>query len=172
MTEQADDHPAAWDEQRLLRGCVVERTRGSGPGGQRRNKVATGVRVRHEPTGLVAEAGERREPEANRRVAVFRLRVLLALEVRVGRAERVGPSALWRSRCVGGRVSINPEHADFPAVLAEMLDVLAMKGWDLGEAAGAWGGTGSQWVKVLKAEPRALEKLNAERVAVGLGRLR
>ncbi|MEM6394489.1 MAG: peptide chain release factor-like protein [Planctomycetota bacterium] len=165
----ADEHPAGWAEARLLRECVVERTRGSGPGGQRRNKVATGVRVRHEPTGLVAEAGERREPEANRRMAVFRLRVLLALEVRV---KRVGPTALWRSRCSGGKVSISSGHADFPAVLAEILDVLAMKGWQLREASEDWGGTASQWVKVLKAEPRAFERLNAERAVVGLGRLR
>ncbi|MEM1212315.1 MAG: peptide chain release factor-like protein [Planctomycetota bacterium] len=169
MSSTMEEHPAAWEEARLLRACVVERTRGSGPGGQRRNKVATGVRVRHEPTGLVSEAGERREPEANRRTAVFRLRVLLALEVRV---QRAGASALWRSRCQSGRLSISPEHVDFPAVLAEMLDVLAMHGWQLRETADAWGGTPSQWVKVLKAEPRALDKLNAEREKAGLKRLR
>lgn len=34
------------------RDCTIERIRGSGPGGQNRNKVASCVRVTHKPTGI------------------------------------------------------------------------------------------------------------------------
>lgn len=34
------------------RDCIIERIRGSGPGGQNRNKVASCVRVTHKPTGI------------------------------------------------------------------------------------------------------------------------
>ena len=34
------------------RECVIERIRGSGPGGMNRNKVASCVRVTHKPTGV------------------------------------------------------------------------------------------------------------------------
>ncbi len=39
--------------------CEVEATRGSGPGGQHRNKVETGVRITH-PSGVVALATRHR----------------------------------------------------------------------------------------------------------------
>jgi protein subunit release factor B len=44
-----------------------------GPGGQHRNRVATGVRLVHRPSGLVVTATERRSQAANRRVAFERL---------------------------------------------------------------------------------------------------
>ena len=40
--------------------CRFEALRRSGPGGQNRNKVETGVRYYHEASGLVGEATERR----------------------------------------------------------------------------------------------------------------
>lgn len=44
----------------------IERIRGTGPGGQRRNKVATCVRLTHLPTGLVVTADCRTQPESMR----------------------------------------------------------------------------------------------------------
>ena len=56
--------------------------RRSGPGGQHRNKVSTAVVITHRPTGVRAEANERRSQAENHREAVRRLRVRLAVEVR------------------------------------------------------------------------------------------
>ena len=67
------------DEQ-LIAQCRVETLRGSGPGGQHRNKVETAVIITHEPSGLRAEASERRSQEKNRAEAVRRLRVKLAID--------------------------------------------------------------------------------------------
>ena len=52
-------HPSALESEILLRGCTERRVRRSGPGGQHRNKVETGVVLRHESTGVEAEASER-----------------------------------------------------------------------------------------------------------------
>jgi protein subunit release factor B len=43
-----------------------------GPGGQHRNKVATGVRLVHRPSGFVVTATERRSQTANRDMAFAR----------------------------------------------------------------------------------------------------
>ena len=49
-----------------------------GPGGQHRNKSATGVRLTHRPTGTVVTATERRSQSQNRAAALVRLRARLA----------------------------------------------------------------------------------------------
>src|SRR3954452_9997130 len=121
-------HPASRSPEVLVRECETRFTRRSGPGGQNRNKVETAVVLRHRPTGLVAEASERRTQGENRDRALFRLRLAMALGIR-GPFEG-GPSSLWLSRCRGGRLAVNPSHDDFPSILAEALDALAAHGDD------------------------------------------
>ena len=67
----------------LARQCEFEFYRASGPGGQHRNKVETAVRVRHLPTGVRAQASERRSREQNRTEALRRLAALLEKRSRV-----------------------------------------------------------------------------------------
>lgn len=160
-----DFHPAALDPDRLLGECEQRFTRRSGPGGQNRNKVETAVILRHRPTGLSAEASERRTQGENREQALFRLRLLLALEVR--RPADGSPSELWRSRCRGGRIAVNPAHVDYPALLAEALDVVAALDDDARAAAETLGCSTTQLVNLLRDEPRALLSINARRAAAG-----
>jgi hypothetical protein len=163
-----DLHPAALAAEQLLRQCETERLRRSGPGGQRRNKVETGVRVRHQPTGIVAEACQRRSQAENRQVALLRLRLRLALEVRRPLAPGQPPSRLWRSRLSAGRISVNPAHEDFPTLLAEALDRIAAHQADVKPAAEALFCTPSQLIKLLKKEAHALPLVNRWRCEQGL----
>lgn len=63
----------------LLAECDVETLKGSGPGGQHRNKTETAVRLFHRPTGLRSQASERRSQGQNMGVALERLRALLTV---------------------------------------------------------------------------------------------
>ncbi|GAB4834137.1 hypothetical protein Ancab_032400 [Ancistrocladus abbreviatus] len=69
------------DEQ-LMSQCEMETFKASGPGGQHRNKRESAVRLKHLPTGIIAQAVEDRSQHKNRASALARLRVLLALKVR------------------------------------------------------------------------------------------
>ncbi len=165
-------HPAGLDDAALLARCERTFGRASGPGGQHRNKVETAVRLVDQPTGLTSQASERRSQAQNQAVALRRLRLKLAIEVRSTEPPPAGGSKMWRSRCRGGRVSVNTEHADYPTLLAEALDGLAHAGWSTPDAAKGLGVTGSQLVKLIAQCPAALAALNDRRSTAGLPKLR
>jgi hypothetical protein len=155
-----NNHPAAAGAEQLIAECDVRLLRRSGPGGQHRNKVETAVSLHHLPTGVRAEAAERRSQAQNRTMALFRLRVNLALEVRHARGPDYLPSPLWQSRCRGGTLKLSSEHDDFPALLAEALDVLAAMDFEPKPAAALLLCSPSQLVRLLKLDPRALALVN------------
>jgi hypothetical protein len=168
MTEK---HPVTLEIDALLQQCQVRRTRHSGPGGQHRNKVETAIEITHLPSGIVTFAAERRSQEQNRQVAIGRLRRLLAVRIRsVGNSEVI-PSALWQSRCRHQKIACNEHHADFPVMIAEALDAIDAKEFDVKKAAAALGCSTSQLVRFIASVPEALDAVNAERTRRGLHRL-
>lgn len=171
-------HPAALPIDALMKDVEFRTTRGPGPGGQHRNKSDTMVRLTHRPTAIHAQAGERRSQDLNRVEAIHRLRLNLALRHRDAVAANpsatnaVEPSELWRSRTKGGRLIVSAAHEDFPALLAEALDLLARLEDDVPAAARTLGVTTSQLVRFLAREPAALAELNHRRTAHGKPPLR
>ena len=161
------DHPAALDDDHLLAECDQKFMRRSGPGGQNRNKVETAVVLHHRPSGLIAEANERRSQVENRQEALRRLRIDLAITVRRPVDPLAPPSPLWRSRLKGGRIALSPTHVDVPAILAEAIDVWADRDGDLKAAGDVLGCTPSQLIKLFKLEPKVFTAVNRARAARG-----
>ncbi len=65
---------AALDDEALRAACDETTFIGGGPGGQHRNKTASGVRLVHAATGVTVTATERRSQAQNRSAALLRLR--------------------------------------------------------------------------------------------------
>jgi len=76
------------DRESLEQACEVTFFVAGGPGGQHRNRVETGVRLTHRPTGLVVTATERRSQSANREVAFERLARKLEARQRIRKPRR------------------------------------------------------------------------------------
>src|SRR5438445_4553095 len=76
---------ATWanlSDRQLLAQCALDTYRASGPGGQKRNKTSSAVRLRHPPSGLIVIAEESRSQHENRARALKRLRQALYLKLR------------------------------------------------------------------------------------------
>ena len=152
-------HPATWEPKQLLAACDSKRQRRSGPGGQHRNKVETAVILTHRASQIQGQASERRSQQENKKVALFRLRVNLAIGIR-SEEPPSSPSELWQQRCQAGRISISCTHPDFPILLAEVLDLCQANGGDLKTVANQLATTISQLIRFLKLEPRAFQLVN------------
>ena len=168
--------------EKLEERCRFETLRRSGPGGQNRNKVETGARFYHLSTGLVGEATERRYQGVNRRVALERLRLKLALTQRA--PVELLPSTAdlperprdyadfhWYARLQGDKIRAATDSFDFPILVAEFFDVYAACENDLRRAATVLRTTPSQIVRLLASCPQALERLNVLREQMGAKRL-
>lgn len=164
-------HPAALEPAELLKACDESRTRRSGPGGQHRNKVETAVVLVHRSTGIAAEASERRSQAENRRVALERLRLKLALDHRTP-ATASGPSELWLSRTRGRQLVISPDHDDYPTLVAEALNQLQVAQFEIAPVAEKLGVSGTQLVGLFRKVPAVWVTLNKHRLALGLPALK
>lgn len=156
-------HPAGFADELLLSQCLVRKVRTQGPGGQHRNKTETGIELLHEPTGVRAQATERRSVGENMPHALRRLRLALAVEVRLPVPLGEARSELWLSRVRGGRITCSPRHRDYPAMLAEALDMIDACRFDARRAGTRLGCTPTQLVRFVKDHPPALAWWNANR---------
>ncbi len=62
------------DPEILKKQVIVETYRSRGPGGQRKNKTETAVRLTHLPSGVTVTATKNRSQAQNRKLAFERLR--------------------------------------------------------------------------------------------------
>jgi hypothetical protein len=158
-------HPVFLSHEQLERQCRVSFKRASGPGGQNRNKVETAVEVTHVSSGISGSASERRTQQDNRRVAMDRLRVNLAVDLRT--VPSVDGEQLFAKYARQGRIAVSETNWDWPAILAELLNRMEIHDWELAPIAEQLAVSSSQLIKLLRQSPLAWIAVNRKRTSVG-----
>ena len=162
------------DDPALVGQCSVDHYRSSGPGGQKRNKTSSAVRLRHHPTGLSVTAADDRSQRVNTVRAIRRLREAIALHVRAGlNWERYQPSDLL-SACItpDGRLAVGRRDGRYFSAVREVLDVLAAGEMRVREAAERIGVSTAHLVKFIETDPKLWERVNQMRAEAGVKPLR
>lgn len=169
-------HRDAWlamDDAALLANCHVDAYRASGPGGQKRNKTSSAIRLRHKPSGLMVISEESRSQHGNRRTAVHRLRLAIAIELRPTDAPACDPASLLAKYVTtDGRLRISERNPDYVIALARVLDFVFAARGSIREFADLVGVSSSQLVRFLATNDGALARVNQWREQAELPRLR
>jgi hypothetical protein len=173
---------ATWSrlaEDQLLAQCEVDTYRASGPGGQKRNKTSSAVRLRHVPTGLIVIAEESRSQHENKARAIKRLRRALFLHLRDEIPPDVRtPEAVARhpdyaaSRDEDGRLALSAKDARFWPAVGVVLDVLAAFEARVADAAEVLGLSTGNLIVFLQTDPKVWQEANRLRMLHGQKPLR
>lgn len=156
------DELLALSDEALIRECEVDLFRASGPGGQKRNKTSSGVRLRHLPTGVMVTATEDRSQHVNRAKAIRRIRRTLAFRVRIP----IDPAAYTRSEAIAscirrdGRLTVGKRDVRYAMVVAEVLDLLEVQGGRISDTAKTLGISTANLVSFLSDDPNLWQVVN------------
>jgi hypothetical protein len=156
-------------EEELLAQCHEDHYRGSGPGGQKRNKTSNAVRLRHAPTGLIVTATESRSLKENRLWAVRRMRIKLATEVREPiDLLRFEPPDWFLSIRRQDRIEASHRHPYYAATAGLILDLLKSLGGNPSTVAINLGVSTTAVIKLLESDPHFWTAANAIRAALSM----
>ena len=179
MTEPTRAAWTALTDAQLLAQCAVDTYRASGPGGQKRNKTSSAVRLRHLPSGLIVIAEESRSQHENRARALRRMRQALYLKLREPiAAEARTPEALAARPDYGpardgeGRLHLGHRDPRFWPAVGVVLDVLEAVEARAADAAAILGTSTANLIDFLRTDDKVWQEANHLRQRFGHGLLR
>jgi hypothetical protein len=161
-------------EPQLLAQCEVDTYRASGPGGQKRNKTSSAVRLRHLPTGLIVIAEESRSQHENKAKALTRLAHALVLTLREELpVEELTPEAIAAipeyaaARDRTGRLNLSARNPLFWPAAGVVLDVLNAVEARVADAAHLLSISTGHLIDFLQIDPKVWQETNRLRERFG-----
>ena len=160
-------------DDQLLAQCEVDTYRASGPGGQKRNKTSSAVRLRHPPSGLLVIAEESRSQHENKAKALRRLRRALYLDLREAVPElAIEHPDFAPARGPDGKLHLSAKDSRYWPAAGVVLDVLAALEARVGDAAEALGTSTGNLIDFLQTDPKLWQAANQMRARFGQKPLR
>lgn len=159
---------AALPDEKLLAQCEVQTFRASGPGGQKRNKTDSAVRIVHKPSGIVAIANESRSQHENRARALKRLRKTLTLRLRRPVEDGAISPAIASVIDRNGRLRVGQRDARYLPAAGAILDLLQAMSGSVSETAMRIGVSTANLSAFLTADDDLLVETNRLRASFGL----
>jgi len=148
--------------------CRVDTFRGSGPGGQKRNKTSNAVRIVH-ASGVMGTASEDRSLLVNKTHALARLKVKLACELRepVDLPQFAPPG--WLDEVKRGRsLAVSVKNPLYIPVVGLVLDLFHVTGASPAAVGANLGVSTSAVLKVLESDSVVWMTANRMRADAGL----
>jgi hypothetical protein len=141
-------------DDELLGQCRMDVARGSGPGGQKRNKTSNAIRLIHLPTGIKVVASQSRSQVENKLFAMRRMRLKIAMELReeIDLATFAPPDWFLELRR-DTRIEASHRHPHYAAVGGLILDLLRALHGSPADVAGNLGVSTTAVIKFLEDEP-------------------
>lgn len=168
-------HRSDWanlNDNQLLAQCEVDTYRASGPGGQKRNKTSSAVRIRHLPSELIVIAEESRSQHENRARALRRLRQAFYLKLRETISTEALGSVTQREELasvlsLSGKLEVSRKDARYWPLVGLILDVLEATQARVSESATALGVSTGHLIDFLETDPKIWEQVNQLRQRFG-----
>lgn len=153
----------------LLSQCRWDISRGSGPGGQKRNKTSNAARLTHLPTRITVTATEARSLLENKKRALHRLRLKLACEIR----EKIellhfNPPEWFLTIRRENRIEASHRHPLYAAAGGLILDLLEALQGNPAAVAINLGISTTAIVKFLESDPHLWASANEIRTSAGM----
>jgi hypothetical protein len=157
------DRWTALTDAQLLSQCAIDTYRASGPGGQKRNKTSSAVRLRHPPSGLLVIAEESRSQHENKAKALRRLRQALFLKLRQEPTGAARTPEITAVRTTAGRLDVGRRDPRFWPAAGVVLDVLDATAARVSDAARMLEISTGNLIDFLAADPRLWAEANVLR---------
>jgi hypothetical protein len=156
-------------DDELMKQCRLDISRGSGPGGQKRNKTSNSIRLTHLPTGLHVIAQESRSQVENKMRAIRRMRLKLAVEIREPiDPTRFEPPDWFLSIRHNNRIEASHHHDYYAAAAGLLLDLIQAMHGSPADVAAMLGVPTTAVIRFLEAEPLLWTAANRIRADLSL----
>ncbi len=151
----------AKNDAELVKIARADFFRGSGRGGQKKNKTSNAVRL--VLGDIIVTESSSRSRDINLLKAAKKLRIGIALDcekrLQVGKKQVLLPEKL-KNYCEKGLIRINKKNREYPLFLGYLLDVLIAQEGDYRKTASFYEVTFSQLKKFIANDPKLIEKVN------------
>ena len=142
------------NDQDLLALCRLDTFRGSGRGGQKRNKTSNAVRLTLLDLAVTESASRSRAQNITKALSKLRLAIALSLSPSFVRSNTgMQLPVELTTYCRQGIIRINPQNSDFPVFIGVMLDMFIAYEGEWKSVASEYGVSKSQLRRFVEKHP-------------------